>query len=176
MRTIEMGVGMVGSQRQHWMVQSSRLAEEVADDLNARRIDEREIAIGFVARGGMLLFPAFSTLFPRSFWLVATCERQGGLLHTMHWPRFKPAVFVLVDAVAATGGTLLAMARLVQENCQPSELLIVTLSCTEFARDRFVREGYRYRALIEDTLIDGAPSGDLAGLDAGDLFQGIEPF
>ncbi|HEY0698758.1 MAG TPA: uracil phosphoribosyltransferase [Micromonospora sp.] len=132
-----------------------------------------------ILRGGALLYPGFISVFEDSdFCLVGMCrdERLGAVRadYMTPIPQGDYDAVIYLDAVCATGGTLLETRRLVRKECDGG-YEVVTVISSSAAATRLLREaGMAVVGLsLQESLQDGLVLPDLGELDAGDLFSGV---
>lgn len=140
------------------------------------RGDAPDPSFVLVARGGLLLYPALLEAFPAATYLIISARRRAGGVD-IHEDAAELATLaggsvVVVDAVIATGTTVREVVAIIRRTCSPSRLLALSLSCTQEAEKNLSQHSIPVITTARDDLVNGIPSIDLGGLDAGDTFAG----
>jgi len=146
-------------------------------------MSEADIAAGpcfvLIARGGLLLYPALVDRFPAAQYLVVGARRTADGVeldeHAADFTELDAGPIIVADAVTATGSTITEVAARIRRSRESVELSVLALTCTTEAEARLLQDGIPVVAVARDWLIDGVPSLDLGGLDAGDTFSGRFP-
>ncbi|WP_019065107.1 phosphoribosyltransferase [Streptomyces prunicolor] len=134
-----------------------------------------------VLRGGQLLYPGFAPSFGHTDFSLLGMERdQEGRARCRYMtPPSRPLydVAVLIDCVAATGGTLLAARQVLAESCKVSRHAAAVLCSSDRATRTLTGEGIDVLGFRLHEALDGdVVTPDLGELDAGDLFSGVSLF
>lgn len=137
------------------------------------------VALGAVIlRGGLLLYPGFAKVAPELDFCLLAMERdsdgRAGCRYLTQPPRREYDTAILIDCVAATGGTLLASRRVLTANCSIPAFQAAVLCSSGPATRTLLNQGMDVVGFRLDEALDGdVVTPDLGELDAGDLFSGI---
>lgn len=131
-----------------------------------------------ILRGGLLLYPGFARVSPELDFCLLAMERDGdgraGCRYLTPPPRREYDTAILIDCVAATGGTLLASRRVLSANCSIPAFQAAVLCSSESATRTLLDQGIDVVGFRLDEALNGdVVTPDLGELDAGDLFSGI---
>jgi uracil phosphoribosyltransferase len=131
-----------------------------------------------ILRGGMLLYPGFSEQFAAAdFCLLGMRRAPSGSVDCSYMTSPDRADYdmaVLVDCVAATGGTLLTARRVLAESCRVSSYVAALLCSSHRATEVLVANGVDVLGFGLAEQLDGnVVTPDLGEADCGDLFSGV---
>ncbi|NNN32872.1 hypothetical protein HLK59_21410 [Streptomyces sp. S3(2020)] len=157
------------------------LSRVLADATRASLPDDATVLCVIVLRGGMLLYPGFAAPFAHTDFCLLGMERDtwGQAQCRYLTPPGRPVydVAVLIDCVAATGGTVLAARQVLADSCDISRHTAAVLCSSERATRTLTGEGIDVLGFRLHEALDGdVVTPDLGELDAGDLFSGVSLF
>lgn len=154
---------------------SHALAEATREVLGEQA---RDTLCVIVLRGGLLLYPGFGHVFADADFCLLGMRRQDDNSVTcdyMTTPTHREyGSAVLIDCVAATGGTLL-MARQMLAARRDIPVHVAAVVCSSRrATQRLVAEGIDVVGFgLQEGLDGDIVTPDLGEMDAGDLFAGL---
>ncbi|MEV0740524.1 phosphoribosyltransferase [Streptomyces sp. NPDC050549] len=157
------------------------LSRVLADATRAAVPDDATVLCVIVLRGGQLLYPGFAPPFAHTHFCLLGMERdeQGRARCRYMTPPSRQLydVAVLIDCVAATGGTLLAARQVLADSCKISRHVAAVLCSSDRATRTLTGEGIDVLGFRLHEALDGdVVTPDLGELDAGDLFSGVSLF
>ncbi|GAB2891883.1 hypothetical protein GCM10027074_70100 [Streptomyces deserti] len=134
-----------------------------------------------VLRGGQLLYPGFAPPFAHTDFSLLAMERdehgQARRRYMTPPSRSYYDTAVLVDCVAATGGTLLAARQELAASCDISHHLAAVLCASDQTTRTLIKSGIDVVGFrLHESLDGNVVTPDLGELDAGDLFSGVSLF
>lgn len=161
----------------------ARLSHELGRatrDIIREQTRGRQAAVlcAIILRGGLLLYPGFAAEFGDSdFCLLGMRRAHAGrvICEYMTSPS-RPAydVAVLVDCVAATGGTLLTARKALGEAHHVTAHVASVVCSSKLATATLLDAGFEVAGFsLNDGLAGDVVTPDLGELDAGDLFSGL---
>jgi uracil phosphoribosyltransferase len=131
-----------------------------------------------ILRGGLLLYPGFAEAFPEMDFCLLAMERdhegRAQCRYQTRTPHREHDTAILIDCVAATGGTLLAARQVLAAERSIPAFQAATLCSSKLATATLLDEGFDVLGFRLDEGLDGdIVTPDLGELDAGDLVGGV---
>lgn len=155
------------------------LARHTRDSVRDRFGPDGRVLAVVILRGGALLYPGFIAMFEDAdfcFVGMSRDDRMGSVRadYMTTIPQDDYDVVVYLDAVCATGGTLLETRRLVRKECDAGYEVAAVISSSASATGLLREAGVAVIGLSLYESLDGdLVLPDLGELDAGDLLSGV---
>lgn len=140
--------------------------------------DSRVLAV-VILRGGALLYPGFIAMFEDADFCFVGMSRDDQMRsvradYMTPIPQDDYDVVIYLDAVCATGGTLLETRRLVRKECDGGYEVAAVISSSASATRLLRAAGVAVIGVsLHESLEGDLVLPDLGKLDAGDLLSGV---
>ncbi len=151
---------------------------------HTRQLIEREfpeanrILCAVILRGGAILYPGFLAEFSEADFCFMGLQRAGGgageadCAYCSAVANVTYDLGIYIDCIAATGGTLIAAKRFLQDRCRFSHNVAALVCSTDVATRVLEEERIGVVAFsLAESLKGNVVAPDFGELDAGDLFS-----